>query len=174
MKYGLVALAGVCAQAISLTEVEAATCVPECVENCCECPTLLDHGLIFDAEQHGKLAWAEAAASLEGSARLEHYPVVLQEQARAVNHCGLDEYGTTVYGEGDRLWSSTLHGKITLDEAEWNNGCDGSRFCEDGRYTATKQHQTSLKDGVLGQIDECLPDVAAHVLAEHTNCCGCM
>lgn len=168
MKFSLVVLIGVGTRAISLTEVDACTCSSA---DHCECPVLLDHGLIFDPEYYGKLAWSEAGASLEGTTRLEHYPVVLQEQARAVNHCGLDEYGTTVYGEGERLWSSTLYGTITLDEAERHDGCDGTRFCEDGRYTATKQHQTMMKDGVFNLIEDCLPDVAGQIVDEQTNCC---
>ena len=83
---------------------------------------------------------------MHGSSREECYPDVRVDSATATNTCGLEVSATQLCGDVYKHTFFDIYGTINVDEHESTEGCLGERYCDDGRYTATKQHLTELQD----------------------------
>lgn len=103
-----------------------------------------DAGIIIPLDNFGKLNFHAAQADVTGTSREELYPDVKFDAATATNTCGLNVSATKVCGHVCKSKCFDITGCIHVDETDTMNGCNGSRDCSDGRYTATKQHLTQL------------------------------
>ena len=111
----------------------------------CECPHLKDAGII-EGDGYGKLNFHAAEATVLGTSREELYPDILIDGATATNTCGLEVSANKLCGHITKTKTFTISGGITVEETDEIDGCEGNRLCQDGRYTATKQHLTELND----------------------------
>lgn len=98
------------------------------------------------------------------------YPDIHIDSATATNTCGLEVSATKICGDITKHKCFTISGSINVDEHDTVTGCEGSRDCSDGRFTATKQHLTQL-----GDVDFCpefghLCKEAANNVDEATEC----
>lgn len=121
----------------------------ECWDGCngptlnCECPHLQDAGIV-EGDGFGKLNFHSAEATVLGTSREEIYPDIVIDGATATNTCGLEVSANKLCGHITKTKTFTIGGDITVTETDEIDGCEGNRMCQDGRYTATKQHLTEL------------------------------
>ena len=142
-------------------------CVPEPV---CECPHLQDAGIVLPCDDFGKLNFHAAQAEVSGFSREEFFPNVNVDSATATNVCGLDVSSTKLCGDITRHKNFCIKGNISVEETDSYDGCLGDTHCNDGRYTATKQHLSELKDADYCPDIDCLCCEASHN-AKDASCC---